>query len=66
MIEVEEQQDINLDVPVLPDDDLLETAPSRAIGLGRTVTDYIVEHPEICLGIALAVGAAVGLVVKRR
>lgn len=66
MTEAEELNDIELIDPGLPGDEVLDTAFPEAAGLGRTLTDYIVEHPEICLGIALAVGAAVGLVVKRR
>jgi ElaB/YqjD/DUF883 family membrane-anchored ribosome-binding protein len=50
----------------IPDDDIFANTPRRAAGLGRTVTDFIVEHPEICLGLALAVGVAVGVVVKRK
>ena len=37
-----------------------------AVDWGRSVTTFIVEHPELCLGIALAFGVAMGVVVKRR
>jgi len=40
--------------------------PRRTVDWGRAVTAYIGEHPELCLGLALALGAAVGVVVKRR
>jgi hypothetical protein len=38
----------------------------KPLCLGRALTNSIAEHPEICLGIALAIGVAVGLLVKRR
>lgn len=41
-------------------------APRRAADWGRSVTTYIGENPEVCLAVALALGAAIGLVVKRR
>jgi len=50
----------------ISDDEVIKDAPQRVAGLGRAVTDYIVEHPEICLVLALAIGAAVGVVVKRK
>lgn len=40
--------------------------PQGTVDWGRSVTAFIVEHPELCLGIALALGAAIGVVVKRR
>ena len=40
--------------------------PRRTADWGRSVTAYIGEHPEVCLGIALVLGAAIGVVVKRR
>jgi ElaB/YqjD/DUF883 family membrane-anchored ribosome-binding protein len=40
--------------------------PQRTVDWGRAVTAFIVEHPELCLGIALALGVAVGVAVKRR
>ena len=43
-----------------------EYLPQRAVDWGRSVTTFIVEHPEFCLGIALALGVAIGVVVKRR
>jgi len=66
MTEVEELFDLDFNDPDMPGDDLVDTACSGVAGLGRSVTGFIVEHPEICLALALAVGAAVGLVVKRR
>ncbi len=41
-------------------------APRRVADWGRSVTTYIGENPEVCLAVALAFGAAIGLVVKRR
>lgn len=41
-------------------------APRRMADWGCSVTAYIVEHPEVCLGIAVALGVAIGLAVKRR
>ena len=49
-----------------PDEATGRPALRKAAGLGRSLTAYIVEHPEICLGVALALGAAIGVVVKRR
>ncbi len=66
MIEGEERQTNDLIDSGIPDDEVFADAPRRVAGLDRTVTEYIVEHPEICLGIALAVGVAVGVVVKRK
>jgi len=43
-----------------------EYLPQRAVDWGRSVTTFIVEHPELCLGIALAFGAVVGVLVKRK
>jgi hypothetical protein len=43
-----------------------EYLPQRAVDWGRSVTTFIVEHPELCLGIALAFGVAIGVAVKRR
>jgi hypothetical protein len=43
-----------------------EHLPRGMVEWGRSVTAFIVEHPELCLGIALALGAVVGVVVKRR
>lgn len=40
--------------------------PQRTVDWGRAVTDFIAENPELCLGIALALGVAIGVVVKRR
>jgi len=40
--------------------------PQRTVDWGRAVTEIIAEHPELCLGIALALGVAIGVVVKRR
>ena len=40
--------------------------PQRTVDWGRAVTEFITEHAELCLGIALALGAVIGLVVKRR
>ena len=40
--------------------------PQRTIDWGRSVTTFIAEHPELCLAIAIALGAAIGVVVKRR
>ena len=62
MTEGEERQTNDVVELEFPDEEVVENAP----GPGRRVTDYIVEHPEICLGLALAVGAAVGVVVKRK
>ncbi len=66
MTEGEELQTNDLIESDIPDDAVIENSRRRAAGLGRTLTDYIVEHPEICLGLALAAGAAVGVVVKRK
>lgn len=41
-------------------------APRKTADWGRSVTTYIGENPELCLALALALGAAIGLVVKRR
>jgi hypothetical protein len=38
----------------------------RTIDWGRSVTTFIVEHPELCLAIAIALGVAIGVAVKRR
>lgn len=43
-----------------------EFLPQRTVDWGRAVTEFIAEHPELCLGIALALGVAIGVVVKRR
>ncbi len=44
-----------------------ENLPQRTVDWGRSVTAFIVEHPEeLCLGIALKFGVAIGVVVKRR
>jgi len=43
-----------------------EYSPRKTVGWGRSVTAIIVEHPELCLGLALALGVIVGVVVKRR
>lgn len=43
-----------------------EYLPQRTIDWGRSVTKFIVEHPEFCLVIAIALGAAIGVAVKRR
>ena len=40
--------------------------PQSTFHWGRSVTAFIVEHPELCLGIALALGVAIGVPVKRR
>jgi ElaB/YqjD/DUF883 family membrane-anchored ribosome-binding protein len=40
--------------------------PQRTLDWGRAVTAFIVEHPELCLGIAFALGVAIGVAVKRR
>ena len=40
--------------------------PQRTVDWGRSVTKFIVEHPELCLVIAIALGAAIGVAVKRR
>jgi ElaB/YqjD/DUF883 family membrane-anchored ribosome-binding protein len=40
--------------------------PQRTVDWGRAATEFIAEHPELCLAIALALGVAVGVVVKRR
>lgn len=40
--------------------------PENVAGLGRSATAWIVENPELSLGIALALGIGVGLAVKRR
>jgi len=40
--------------------------PQRTVDWGRAVTAFIAEHPELCLGIALALGVAIGVAVKRR
>jgi len=40
--------------------------PQRTVDWGRAVTAFITEHPELCLGIALALGVAIGVAVKRR
>jgi len=40
--------------------------PQRTVDWGRSVTAFIVEHPELCLAIALALGVAIGVAVKRR
>ena len=40
--------------------------PQRTADWGRAVTEFIAEHPELCMGIALALGVAIGVVVKRR
>jgi len=66
MTEGADQQTIDLTEPCIPGDEVFEAAPRRAADLGRTVTNYIVEHPEFCLALALVVGAAIGVVVKRR
>ncbi len=66
MTEGADQQTSDLTDSGIPDDEVFEIAPRRVAGLGRTVTDYIVEHPEFCLALAFVVGAAVGVVVKRR
>ena len=41
-------------------------APQTMVTWSRSVTAFIVEHPELCLGIALALGVAIGVAVKRR
>lgn len=41
-------------------------APRTTADWGRSVTTYIGENPEVCLAVALALGAAIGLAVKRR
>ena len=43
-----------------------DLVPQRAAEWGRSVTAWIVEHPELSLGLALAVGVGIGLMVKRR
>jgi hypothetical protein len=43
-----------------------EYLPQRAVDWGRSITTFIVEHPELCLAIAIALGAAIGVAVKRR
>ena len=40
--------------------------PQRTVDWGRSVTAFIAEHPELCLVLAFALGAVVGVVVKRR
>ena len=43
-----------------------EFLPQRTVDWGRSVAAFIGEHPELCLVLALALGAVVGVVVKRR
>lgn len=41
-------------------------AQKNVADLGRSATAWIVENPELSLGIALALGVGIGLAVKRR
>lgn len=40
--------------------------PKNVADLGRSATAWIVDNPELSLGIALALGVGIGLAVKRR
>lgn len=40
--------------------------PQRTVDWIRVVTEFIAKKPELCLGMALALGVAIGVVVKRR
>ena len=40
--------------------------PQRTLDWSRAVTAFISEHPELCLGIAFALGVTIGVAVKRR
>ena len=43
-----------------------KAVPQTVTDWGRSVTTYIGENPEFCLALALVLGAAIGVVVKRR
>ena len=62
----EEQAASNSIDSVAPREAKEDYLPRGAVDWGRSVTTFIVEHPELCLGIALAFGVAIGVVVKRR
>lgn len=40
--------------------------PQRVVDWGRTATSWIVENPELSLGLAVALGVGIGLAVKHR
>lgn len=50
----------------LPAEAIEDFAPRRTVDWGRSVTTFIAENPEASLGIALALGVAIGILVKRR
>jgi len=52
--------------PDPPADSTKDHVQQRAIEFGRSVTAWVVEHPELSLCLGLALGVGVGLAVKRR